>query len=42
MEYNFVDIEKRWQAYWAEHHTFEVSNDSPLPKYYVLDMFPYP
>ena len=42
MEYNFVDIEKRWQAYWAEHHTFEVRNDSSLPKYYVLDMFPYP
>ena len=42
MEYNFVDIEKRWQAYWAEHHTFEAKNDSTRPKYYVLDMFPYP
>ena len=42
MEYNFVDIEKRWQAYWAEHHTFEVKTDPSRPKYYVLDMFPYP
>ncbi len=42
MDYNFVEIEKKWQAYWAEHHTFEARNDSPKPKYYVLDMFPYP
>ena len=42
MEYNFVDIEKRWQAYWAEHHTFEAKTDPSRPKYYVLDMFPYP
>ena len=42
MEYNFVDIEKRWQAYWAKHHTFEVQTDPSRPKYYVLDMFPYP
>ena len=42
MEYNFVDIEKRWQAYWAEHKTFEVKSDPAKPKYYVLDMFPYP
>ena len=42
MDYNFVEIEKKWQAYWAEHHTFEARNDSPRPKYYVLDMFPYP
>ena len=42
MDYNFVEIEKKWQAYWAEHHTFEAKNDSPKPKYYVLDMFPYP
>ncbi|NLB67512.1 MAG: leucine--tRNA ligase [Bacteroidales bacterium] len=42
MEYNFVDIEKRWQAYWAKHKTFEVKTDPSKPKYYVLDMFPYP
>lgn len=42
MDYNFVDIEKRWQAYWAKHKTFEVKTDPSKPKYYVLDMFPYP
>ena len=42
MEYNFVDIEKRWQAYWADHHTFRAQTDPSKPKYYVLDMFPYP
>ena len=42
MDYNFAAIEKKWQAYWAEHHTFEARNDSFKPKYYVLDMFPYP
>jgi len=42
MDYNFLDIEKKWQAYWAEHHTFEVKTDPSRPKYYVLDMFPYP
>ena len=42
MEYNFVDIEKRWQAYWAEHHTFAAQTNPSRPKYYVLDMFPYP
>ena len=42
MEYNFVDIEKRWQAYWAKHKTFEVKTEPSKPKYYVLDMFPYP
>ena len=42
MDYNFIEIEKKWQAYWAEHHTFEARNDSTKPKYYVLDMFPYP
>lgn len=42
MEYNFLEIEKKWQAYWAENKTYEVSNDSSKPKYYVLDMFPYP
>ena len=42
MDYNFVEIEKKWQAYWAEHHTFKAETDPSRPKYYVLDMFPYP
>ncbi len=42
MDYDFNAIERKWQAYWAEHHTFEVKEDSSRPKYYVLDMFPYP
>ncbi|MBQ9397295.1 MAG: leucine--tRNA ligase [Bacteroidales bacterium] len=42
MEYNFAQIEKKWQAYWAEHHTFQAQTDPAKPKYYVLDMFPYP
>jgi leucyl-tRNA synthetase len=42
MEYNFNDIEKKWQAYWMEHKTFRALNDPSKPKYYVLDMFPYP
>jgi leucyl-tRNA synthetase len=42
MEYNFLDIEKKWQQYWAEKRTFEVKTDKSRPKYYVLDMFPYP
>ena len=42
MDYNFVEIEKKWQAYWAEHHTFKAQADPSRPKYYVLDMFPYP
>ena len=42
MDYNFAAIEKKWQAYWAEHHTFEARIDPSRPKYYVLDMFPYP
>lgn len=42
MDYNFKEIEKKWQAYWAENHTFKAEVDSTKPKYYVLDMFPYP
>ena len=42
MEYNFFEIEKKWQAYWAKNHTFKVDIDKKKPKYYVLDMFPYP
>ena len=42
MRYNFNDIEKKWQDYWAKNETFKASNESDKPKYYVLDMFPYP
>lgn len=42
MEYNFGEIEKKWQAYWRENHVYQVSEKSDKPKYYVLDMFPYP
>ncbi|MEG1691832.1 MAG: leucine--tRNA ligase [Bacteroidales bacterium] len=42
MEYNFLDIERKWQALWAANKTFEVKLNSSKPKYYVLDMFPYP
>jgi len=42
MEYNFREIEKRWQAEWEKNNAYKVSNDSLKPKYYVLDMFPYP
>lgn len=42
MEYNFIEIEKKWQKYWAENKTFKADNNSDKPKYYVLDMFPYP
>lgn len=40
--YDFEKIEKEWQAYWAEHQTFKTGDFSGKPKYYVLDMFPYP
>ncbi|MCX7955464.1 MAG: leucine--tRNA ligase [Bacteroidales bacterium] len=42
MEYNFREIEQKWQKKWEESKIFEVSNTSNKPKYYVLDMFPYP
>jgi len=42
MEYNFGEIEKRWQQYWIDHQTYKVTEDPSKPKYYVLDMFPYP
>ncbi len=42
MSYDFRKIEKEWQNYWKEHKTFEVTEDTSKPKYYVLDMFPYP
>ena len=42
MEYNFLEIERSWQAFWANNKTFKVETDPSKPKYYVLDMFPYP
>lgn len=42
MEYNFREVEKSWQDYWAKNKTFKTENHSAKPKYYVLDMFPYP
>ena len=42
MTYNHKEIEAYWQAYWAEHQTYKSVNDYNKPKYYVLDMFPYP
>lgn len=42
MKYHFNEIEAKWQQYWAENGTFHASNTSKKPKYYVLDMFPYP
>ena len=42
MEYNFKEIESKWQAYWAANQTFKAEIDAAKPKYYVLDMFPYP
>ena len=42
MDYNFKEIERKWQAYWAANYTFKAEVDNSKPKYYVLDMFPYP
>ncbi len=42
MEYNFKEIEQNWQKYWKEEQLYKVENKSYKPKYYVLDMFPYP
>ncbi len=42
MDYNFNEIEPKWQNYWREHHTYRCSNSSNKPHFYVLDMFPYP
>ena len=42
MDYNFNEIEPKWQNYWREHHTYRCLNESSKPHYYVLDMFPYP
>ena len=42
MEYNFNEIEKKWQQYWKDNKTYKVDIDESRPKFYVLDMFPYP
>jgi len=42
MKYHHEKVEEKWQKYWAENQTFAASNNSDKPKYYVLDMFPYP
>ena len=42
MEYDFKKIEQKWQAFWAANQTFKAEVDPSKPKYYVLDMFPYP
>jgi leucyl-tRNA synthetase len=42
MEYNFSEIEAKWAKYWAEHEVYKVSLDTSKPKFYILDMFPYP
>ncbi|MEO6550899.1 MAG: class I tRNA ligase family protein, partial [Ferruginibacter sp.] len=42
MEYRFNEIEQKWQEKWKENKVYKVLNDFDKPKYYVLDMFPYP
>ena len=42
MDYNYKEIEKKWQQYWRDHKTYKCEIDKTRPKYYVLDMFPYP
>ena len=42
MDYSFKEIERKWQSFWAANQTFKAEIDSTKPKYYVLDMFPYP
>ena len=42
MDYQFAAIEKKWQKFWADHQTFKAEDKTTKPKYYVLDMFPYP
>ena len=41
-DYNFSEIERKWQKFWADNGTYRVTEDSGKPKFYVLDMFPYP
>lgn len=42
MSYNHREIEKKWQDYWLKNKTFKTEDDSDKPKFYALDMFPYP
>ena len=42
MEYNFKHIETKWQKLWEQRKTYQVEVDNSRPKFYVLDMFPYP
>ena len=42
MDYNYKEIEQKWQQYWRDHHTYKCDIDCKRPKFYVLDMFPYP
>ena len=42
MDYNFIEIERKWQQWWADNKTYKAEVDPSRPKYYVLDMFPYP
>ncbi|MGM9949365.1 MAG: leucine--tRNA ligase [Lysinibacillus sp.] len=42
MSFNHQEIEKKWQQYWADNHTFKTGSDDSKPKFYALDMFPYP
>jgi leucyl-tRNA synthetase len=42
MDYQFKEIEQKWQAFWAAHQTFKAEDNSEKPKFYALDMFPYP
>lgn len=42
MEYNFSTIEKKWQDYWSKNSTYKIVEDTSRPKFYILDMFPYP
>ena len=42
MEYNFREIEQKWQKYWKENNTYQVTENKAKQKYYVLNMFPYP
>jgi len=42
MRYDFINIEQKWRKYWREHKSFKAENSSSKPKFYILDMFPYP
>ena len=42
MKYNFLEIEKKWQKFWSDNRVYEVKRSDSKPKFYVLDMFPYP